>query len=96
LQTHSVFSARHAKTGVRPRGGILLRRLVTGIGARRILELGTNTGFSGCYFTSAETKPFLVTVEGSAAMCAIARRNLGRFTTEFLVMHRLFDEAKRT
>jgi predicted O-methyltransferase YrrM len=85
--------ARHARTGVKPRGGILLRRIVTGIGARRVLELGTNTGFSVCYFVSAATRPRLVTVEGSSALCAIARTNLSRFSTDVLVMHRLFDQA---
>jgi predicted O-methyltransferase YrrM len=78
---------------VKPFGGILLQRIVTGIGARRVLELGTNTGFSGCYFVSAATQPGLVTVEGSAALCAIARVNLSRFSSGVLVMHRLFDEA---
>jgi predicted O-methyltransferase YrrM len=87
--------SRHARTGVRPRGGILLRRLVTGVSARRILELGTNTGFSGCYFLSADTRPGLVTVEGSGAMCAIARTNLSRFSSDVVVLHRLFDEAIR-
>jgi predicted O-methyltransferase YrrM len=85
--------ARHARTGVGPRGGILLRRLVTGMGARRILELGTNTGFSGCYFLCADARPSLVTVEGSAAMCAIARENLMRFSGDFVIVHKLFDEA---
>jgi len=83
----------HARTGVGPSGGILLRRLVTGLGARRILELGTNTGFSGCYFVSAGTQPHLTSVEGSGALCAIARKNIGRFSTRFEVMHCLFDEA---
>jgi len=85
--------ARHARTGVRPFGGTLLRRLVTGINATRVLELGTNTGFSACYFVAAPTEPRLVTVEGSAAMCAIARTNLARFSTDAIVMHALFDEA---
>jgi predicted O-methyltransferase YrrM len=84
---------RHARTGVRPRGGILLRRLASAVKARRILELGTNTGFSGCYFLSADTRPALVTVEGSNAMCAIARVNLARFSSNVLVVNKLFDEA---
>lgn len=87
--------SRHAKTGVRPRGGVLLRRLVTAVAARRILELGTNTGFSGCYFLSAPTRPALVTVEGSPAMCAIARVNLARFSRDVRVVCALFDEAIR-
>jgi predicted O-methyltransferase YrrM len=85
--------SRHARTGVRPRGGILLRRLATAVEARRILELGTNTGFSGCYFLSADTRPELVTVEGSDAMCAIARVNLARFSANVRVVCALFDEA---
>jgi len=86
-------AARHARTGVRPFGGTLLRRLVTGIRATRVLELGTNTGFSGCYFVTAATRPRLVTVEGSAAMCAIARVNLARFSPDARVLNALFDEA---
>jgi len=83
----------HARTGVRPRGGILLRRLATAVTPRRILELGTNTGFSGCYFLSVDTRPTLVTVDGSDAMCAIARTNLARISPNSLVMCQLFDEA---
>jgi predicted O-methyltransferase YrrM len=85
----------HAKTGVGSRGGIMLRRLVDGLGAESVLELGTNTGFSGMYFLSAAHKPRLTTVEGSADLCRIAQRNLGRVAdpARFRVMNCLFDEA---
>jgi predicted O-methyltransferase YrrM len=83
----------HARTGISPRDGILLRRLVTALRSRNILELGTNTGFSGCYFVTAETRPHLVTIEGSAKLCEIGRKNIGRFSTNFTVKHCLFDEA---
>jgi predicted O-methyltransferase YrrM len=89
----SASVARHSRTGVRPLGGILLRRLVDGTGARRVLELGTNMGFSACYFVSAASRPHLVTVEGSAALCEIARANITRFSRDFSLMHALFDEA---
>jgi predicted O-methyltransferase YrrM len=85
----------HAQTGVRPRGGILLRRLVDGLGAESVLELGTNTGFSGMYFLSAARQPRLTTVEGSAELCRIAEKNLGRVAdvARFRVMNCLFDQA---
>lgn len=86
-------ASAHAKTGVSMKGGILLRRIVTGLAAKRILELGTNTGLSACYFLSSPVKPEVVTIEGSAALCAIAEGNLRQFSDSFTVMNRLFDEA---
>jgi predicted O-methyltransferase YrrM len=85
----------HAKTGAGPRGGILLRRLTEGLRAQNVLELGTNTGFSGMYFLSAASRPRLVTIEGSADLCRIAEQNLGRVADRgrFRVINRLFDEA---
>jgi predicted O-methyltransferase YrrM len=86
-------AAKHAKTGVGPGGGTLLYRIASGMGAKRILELGTNTGFSGCYLVSSPSQPELVTVEGSADLCAVARKNIGRFSQKVTVMNMLFDEA---
>jgi len=83
----------HMKTGVDPYGGLLLRRLVEGAGARRVLELGTNTGFSGSYILSAPTCEWLDTVEGSADLCELARINLARTSDRFRVMNTLFDDA---
>lgn len=84
---------RHAQTGVRPPGGLLLRRLVSGTNAKNVLELGTNTGFSGCYFLSAPHHPFLLTVEGSSELCATAQVNLSRFSDRFEIRNRFFDEV---
>jgi predicted O-methyltransferase YrrM len=85
----------HAKTGAGPRGGILLRRLAEGLDAKNVLELGTNTGFSGMYLLSAAPRPRLVTIEGSADLCRIAEQNLARVAdgARFRVINRLFDEA---
>lgn len=85
--------ADHARTGVAPGGGTLLRRIVSGIGARRVLELGTNTGFSGCYITTATSRPELVTIEYSAELCQLARQNIGRFSQTVTIMNTLFDNA---
>lgn len=83
----------HMQTGVRPSGGLLLRRLLSGAQAKSVLELGTNTGFSGCYMLAAESQPALLTVEGSPELCDIARANLARFSTQFEVRNGLFDEV---
>ena len=81
------------RIGVDPSGGLLLRRLVRGARARRVLELGTNTGLSGRYILSAPECEWLDTVEGSADLCRIAEVNLGRASGNFRVMNTLFDEA---
>jgi|GEM_PF-1951656 len=90
--TNSSIEA-HMKTGVNKRGGLLLRRIVQGVNAKRILELGTNTGFSGCYFLSFKTVESLVTIEGSSQLCKIAIKNLHRISSNFKVLNMLFDEA---
>ncbi|MBN1163723.1 MAG: class I SAM-dependent methyltransferase [Candidatus Krumholzibacteriota bacterium] len=82
-----------AMTGVKKKGGILIKRITTGLGARRILELGTHTGFSGCYFLTCPQVEQLVTVEGSKDLCEIADRNLRRISNKFIIMNMLFDDA---
>ena len=82
----------HMKTGSSTFNGILLRRIVDGAGVKRILELGTNTGFSGCYFLSVPGTE-LVTIEGSDALCEIAKLNMDRFSDKHRIMNMLFDEA---
>lgn len=82
----------HMKTGSSTFNGILLRRIVEGTGVKRILELGTNTGFSGCYFLSVPGTE-LVTIEGSDALCEIAKVNMDRFSDKHRIMNMLFDEA---
>jgi hypothetical protein len=83
----------HAETGVDMKGGLLLRRLVEGLEARRVLELGTNTGLSGCYFLSAPGLEELVTIEGSAGLCEIADSNLRRISDRYTILNKLFDAA---
>ena len=83
----------HGITGVSTKGGILLRRITTGLGARRILELGTNTGFSGCYFLTYPQIEQLVTIEGSKDLCEIAELNLKRISDKYKIMNMLFDDA---
>lgn len=82
----------HMKTGASTFNGILLRRIVQGTGVKRILELGTNTGLSGCYFLSVPGTE-LVTIEGSASLCEIAKVNMDRISKKHRIMNMLFDEA---
>jgi predicted O-methyltransferase YrrM len=83
--------AELAGVGVRALGGVFLRRLVSGTGAKRVLELGTNTGLSGCYILAGGA--FLHTIEGSAELCVIAERNLQRIATAYALENAWFDEA---
>jgi len=85
----------HAETGTHPLGGLVLRRLVEGLGLGNVLELGTNTGFSGGYFLSASTSPRLVTIEGSADLCRVAEKNLGCVADaqRFRVINAFFEDA---
>jgi predicted O-methyltransferase YrrM len=83
----------HMRTGINPKGGLLLRRVVVGTAARRILELGTNTGFSGRYFLSSPACEWLDTVEGSEDLCNLARMNLARSSDRFRVLNMSFDHA---
>lgn len=85
-------AAAHSRTGSRPRKGILLRRLTAGSGVARVLELGTNTGLSACWMGSSPGTR-LVTVEGSADLCRIARDHIAEFSETFEVRNALFDDA---
>ena len=80
------------KTGSGKLNGILLRRLIQGTGVKKILELGTNTGFSGAYFISIPDVE-LVTIEGSAQLCKIADENMKRIGDKYRIMEMLFDDA---
>jgi hypothetical protein len=80
------------KTGSGVFKGILLRRIIEGTGRKRILELGTNTGFGSCYLASVKGV-HLTTIEGSEDLCAIAEKNISRITQDFRIMNTLFDEA---
>lgn len=83
----------HAGTAVGPAGGILLKRIADALKATRVLELGTNTGFSGAYLLSSNRQIELVTVEGSAELCSIAEDHLKQFPNRFRILNMLFDEA---
>ena len=83
----------HAATGVEPRGGILLRRLVDDMALDSVLELGTNTGMSASYILSASRAPHLTTVEGSPDLCAIAEHVLEEHSGNYRIINDLFDKA---
>ena len=57
-------------------GGIQLKRIIDAFGHGNVLELGTNTGLSGCYFLSSENTEHFYTIEGSPDLCKIADINL--------------------
>jgi predicted O-methyltransferase YrrM len=82
-----------AQTGTSVFGGIQLLKLVEAFGGGRIIELGTNTGLSGCYFLSSPSTSELVTIEGSKDLCLIAEKNLARISDKFKVINDLFDNA---
>ena len=82
-----------ARTGTAPKTGIQLKKLAEALGANNILELGTNTGISGCYFLSAMNKPRLTTVEGSPQLASIASSNLSTISDNFEVITDMFDSA---
>jgi len=80
------------KTGSDIFKGTLLRRVVEGTQRKRVLELGTNTGFASSYFVSVDGVE-LVTIEGSEDLCKIADKNISRISLNFKIMHTLFDDA---
>ena len=85
-------NAGFARTGTKVREGIQLKRIAEAMQAQNILELGTNTGLSGCYFLSSYYRPFLHSIEGSAQLCQIAELNLSRISSEFHVANAFFDD----
>lgn len=59
--------------------GALLRVLVTAIGARRVLEIGTAIGYSGIWMAAALPKDgLLLTMELDPARVKVARENFER------------------
>jgi len=82
-----------ARTGTPIFGGLQLKKIVEGAGGGRIIELGTNTGLSGCYFLSSNVSVELVTVEGSEKLCEIAKNNLGKISNKFQILNKMFDQA---
>ncbi len=82
-----------ARTGTGIENGIQLKKIIESIKASSILELGTNTGLSGCYFLSSKNNPYLHTIEGSSELCDIARSNLSEISQNFFVDNSMFDES---
>lgn len=89
ISTKGSFS----RTGTGPKTGIQLKKITEAFGANHILELGTNTGLSGCYFLAADNEPYLTTIEGSEKMCVIAEENLSEVSDKFEVINGMFDEV---
>jgi predicted O-methyltransferase YrrM len=58
--------------------GKLLNRIATYYQPRIIVELGTSLGFSMSYLASADQNACCYTMEGSAALCSLARVNFER------------------
>jgi len=81
-----------AQTGTNQFGGVQLKRIIDAFGKGHILELGTNTGLSGCYFISSENAEHLYTIEGSSDLCRIAEKNLQTVGKNFTVFNGLFDD----
>ncbi|MBF9053374.1 hypothetical protein LSUCC1028_03890 [Rhodobacterales bacterium LSUCC1028] len=86
-------SGSFARTGTGPKTGIQLKKLAEAFDAKNIIELGTNTGISGCYFLSALNTPRLTTIEGSPQLASIARYNLSTISNNFEVITDMFDNA---
>lgn len=69
-----------AKTALKPKKfGQLLFRLVNYLGAKNILELGTSLGITSAYLAAAKQEAKVITMEGSAAIAAIAGKNFNHF-----------------
>ena len=82
-----------AKTGTNAFGGIQLKKIVDVFGSGNVIELGTNTGLSGCYFLSSNNTECLVTIEGSPDLCRIANLNLKQIGSNYELLNCLFDDA---
>lgn len=81
------------RSSVGPRWGMFLHRCAAGVGARRILELGSCAGISGCYLATAPSCRTFLTLEGSAELAALARTHLGRIAPHARLMQSTFDEG---
>jgi predicted O-methyltransferase YrrM len=82
-----------ARTGTGIKTGIQLKKIAESLRAQSVLELGTNTGLSGCYFLSSKDNPFLYTIEGSSDLCKIAEANLSKTSKNFHVDNGMFDDV---
>jgi predicted O-methyltransferase YrrM len=73
--------------------GLFLYLCAAGFEARRILELGSCAGISGCYLASAPSCTEFVTLEVSPAMAELARDNLNSVTRNATVINADFEKG---
>ena len=73
--------------------GLFLYLCAEGFEAKRILELGSCAGISGCYLASAPRCSEFVTLELSSALADIARENLHAVTHNATVINADFDKG---
>ena len=88
------FSYRKAAfNGVNKQWGLFLHNLVKNKPSNNIIEMGTCSGFSGCYIASANNFSKFVTIEVSSELCEIARGHIKKFSERFVAINKLFDDA---
>tara|TARA_Y100001954_G_C15829355_1_gene614230 strand:- start:7927 stop:8664 length:738 start_codon:yes stop_codon:yes gene_type:complete len=87
------YSHNLAKTGTNVFGGVQLKKIIELVQQPYVLELGTNTGLSGCYILSALTQPHLTTIEGSPDLCEIADSNLSRVSDQYDIRNEMFQDS---
>lgn len=85
--------AYQSNIGSKPNKGVLMKRIAEAYGAKRILELGTNTGLGSCYLCSATTAEKLVSIEGAPDLSVIARHNLAQVSDKVTVINGFFSDV---
>ena len=73
--------------------GLFLYLCASGFKARRILELGSCAGISGCYLASTPSCVEFVTIERSRTLTDIARDNLSHVSPNATVINADFDRG---
>ncbi len=91
----SLLNCRHLATSVSVprRWGVFLHLCAQAFEARVILEMGACVGVSGAYLASAPSHPYLVTLEGSPALAAIAQETLSGVSANADVVVGTFEET---
>jgi predicted O-methyltransferase YrrM len=73
--------------------GVFLYLCADGFSARRILELGTCAGISGCYLALTPSCRDFVSIEISAPLARVAEQNLRQVTSHATVINAPFNEG---
>jgi predicted O-methyltransferase YrrM len=94
-QPGSVVSSRRLAnhSSVPRRWGTFLHLCAEALDARTILEMGACVGISGAYLASAASHPRFITIEGSAALAAIAEATLSKFSNRAIVIRDSLDSG---